>query len=197
MPSPRGVPAMAGLLCRLLLLCLAVAGTNTNLVLDEVRRSLDLSTHLAKVSAELSLANAPGGAAASVFLLALEPGLEPRLAHLGVQVSVGSRHQAPRPGVPRALPSPAPEGTRRHCRALSAAPGFCSRPGMGGVCRRMRAEVGSLGGDEAGDSRRRGWAGVAASTTGAGLAAPGSAGAGRPNRYPQESRKSSRTVLLI
>uniref|UniRef100_A0A8C3NY56 Dolichyl-diphosphooligosaccharide--protein glycosyltransferase subunit 1 n=1 Tax=Cyanoderma ruficeps TaxID=181631 RepID=A0A8C3NY56_9PASS len=77
---------MAGLLCRLLLLCLAAAGANADLVLDEVRRSLDLSTHLAKISAELSLANAPGGVAASAFLLALEPGLEPRLAHLGVQV---------------------------------------------------------------------------------------------------------------
>ncbi|TRZ13495.1 hypothetical protein HGM15179_013595 [Zosterops borbonicus] len=77
---------MAGLPCRLLLLCLAAAGLNADLVLDEVRRTLDLSTHLAKISAELSLANAPGGVAASAFLLALEPGLEPRLAHLGVQV---------------------------------------------------------------------------------------------------------------
>lgn len=131
---PRGVLAMVGLLCRLLLLCLATAGANTNLVLDEVRRSLDLSTHLAKISAELSLANPPGGAAASAFLLALEPGLEPRLAHLGVQVSVGSRHRAPRPGVSQALPGRTPEGTRRHCRALGGAPGFRSRPGMEGVC---------------------------------------------------------------
>nr|XP_054496413.1 dolichyl-diphosphooligosaccharide--protein glycosyltransferase subunit 1 isoform X2 [Agelaius phoeniceus] len=77
---------MAGLPCRLLLLCLAAAAASADLVLEEVRRSLDLSTHLAKISAELSLANAPGGAAASTFLLALEPGLEPRLAHLGVQV---------------------------------------------------------------------------------------------------------------
>ncbi|XP_058278182.1 dolichyl-diphosphooligosaccharide--protein glycosyltransferase subunit 1 isoform X2 [Hirundo rustica] len=77
---------MAELPCRLLLLFLAAAGANASIVLDEVRRSLDLSTHLAKISADLSLANAPGGAAASAFLLALEPGLEPRLAHLGVQV---------------------------------------------------------------------------------------------------------------
>lgn len=185
MPSPRGVSAMAGLLCRLLLLCLAAAGTNASLVLDEVRRSLDLSTHLAKISAELSLANAPGGAAASAFLLALEPGLEPRLAHLGVQVSVGSRHRAPRPGGPRALAGLALEGTRRHCLALSAAPGFCRRPGMRGVWRGTRAEVGSLGVDEAGDSRRHGWAEVAASTAGAGLAAPGSAGAGGPAVTPR------------
>uniref|UniRef100_A0A8B9N2V9 Dolichyl-diphosphooligosaccharide--protein glycosyltransferase subunit 1 n=1 Tax=Accipiter nisus TaxID=211598 RepID=A0A8B9N2V9_9AVES len=76
---------MAGLLCRLLL-CLAAAGAAADLLLEEARRSVDLSTHLAKVSAELSLANAAGGTAASAFLLALEPGLEPRLAYLGVQV---------------------------------------------------------------------------------------------------------------
>uniref|UniRef100_A0A8C8AES7 Uncharacterized protein n=1 Tax=Otus sunia TaxID=257818 RepID=A0A8C8AES7_9STRI len=81
---------MAGLLCRLLL-CLAAAGAAADLLLEEARRSLDLSTHLAKVSAELSLANAAGGTAASAFLLALEPGLEPRLAYLGVQVSAGRR----------------------------------------------------------------------------------------------------------
>lgn len=107
---------MAGLLCRLLL-CLAAAGAAADLLLEEARRSVDLSTHLAKVSAELSLANAAGGTAASAFLLALEPGLEPRLAYLGVQVSAGREGQrgtAPRSsGVggrtaarPRALPGP-------------------------------------------------------------------------------------------
>lgn len=75
---------MAGLLWRLLL-CLAA--TAADLQLDEARRTLDLSTHLAKVSAELSLTNA-AGTAASTFLLALEPGLEPRLAYLGVQVGI-------------------------------------------------------------------------------------------------------------
>lgn len=92
MPSPCGVSAMAGLLCRLLL-CLAAAGAAADLLLEEARRSVDLSTHLAKVSAELSLANAAGGTAASAFLLALEPGLEPRLAYLGVQVSAGREGQ--------------------------------------------------------------------------------------------------------
>lgn len=104
---------MAGLLCRLLLLCLAAAGTSSDLVLEEVRRSLDLSTHLAKISAELSLSNAPGGAAASTFLLALEPGLEPRLAHLGVQVSEGSEYRAPsteRGGGRGRCPAPRPKG---------------------------------------------------------------------------------------
>lgn len=115
-PSPCGVSAMAGLLCRLLL-CLAAAGAAADLLLEEARRSVDLSTHLAKVSAELSLANAAGGTAASAFLLALEPGLEPRLAYLGVQVSAGREGQrgtAPRSSGgggrtaarPRALPGP-------------------------------------------------------------------------------------------
>lgn len=100
---------MAGLLLsRLplccLLLCLAAAGAAADLLLEEARRSVDLSTHLAKVSAELSLANAAGGTAAASFLLALEPGLEPRLAYLGVQVSGGRRGAgAARPGRCRRL----------------------------------------------------------------------------------------------
>lgn len=128
---------MVGLPCRLLLLCLAAAGLNADLVLDEVRRTLDLSTHLAKISAELSLANAPGGVAASAFLLALEPGLEPRLAHLGVQVSTGCGHRAPRPGLPRALPGPVPGGTRRHSRVPQpAGNGGCVSWDEGGGGRR-------------------------------------------------------------
>uniref|UniRef100_A0A8C6FZH7 Dolichyl-diphosphooligosaccharide--protein glycosyltransferase subunit 1 n=1 Tax=Moschus moschiferus TaxID=68415 RepID=A0A8C6FZH7_MOSMO len=58
------------------------------LVNEEVKRTVDLSSHLAKVTAELVLAHAGGGASAraTAFLLALEPALEARLAHLGVQV---------------------------------------------------------------------------------------------------------------
>lgn len=160
-PSPCGVSAMAGLLCRLLL-CLAAAGTGAtaDLLLEEARRSVDLSTHLAKVSAELSLANAAGGTAASAFLLALEPGLEPRLAYLGVQVSAGREGQrgqrpAPRGGGgaarPRALPGPRrPQGhvgtaprSRRlpaagaplcsRCRVNNEAEGFCRYAEQRGV----------------------------------------------------------------
>uniref|UniRef100_A0A8B9SC21 Dolichyl-diphosphooligosaccharide--protein glycosyltransferase subunit 1 n=1 Tax=Apteryx owenii TaxID=8824 RepID=A0A8B9SC21_APTOW len=87
-PSPRAVSAMAGLLCRLLLCLAAARAAAADLLAEEVRRTVDLSTHLAKVSAEIGLANAAGGTAtaASAFLLALEPGLEPHLAYLGVQV---------------------------------------------------------------------------------------------------------------
>lgn len=64
------------------------------LVNEDVKRTVDLSSHLAKVTVELVLAH-PGGSStsrATSFLLALEPELEGRLAHLGVQVSgVGLR----------------------------------------------------------------------------------------------------------
>lgn len=59
------------------------------LVNEEVKRTVDLSSHLAKVTAEVVLAHPGGGSTsrASSFVLALEPELESRLAHLGVQVS--------------------------------------------------------------------------------------------------------------
>lgn len=59
------------------------------LVNEDVKRTVDLSSHLAKVTVEVVLAH-PGGSStsrATSFLLALEPELEARLAHLGVQVS--------------------------------------------------------------------------------------------------------------
>lgn len=67
------------------------------LVNEDVRRTVDLSSHLAKVTAEVVLAHPGGGEAsarATSFLLALEPELEARLAHLGVQVSVCMRVHA-------------------------------------------------------------------------------------------------------
>lgn len=70
------------------------------LVNEDVKRTVDLSSHLAKVTAEVVLAHPGGGstARAASFLLALEPELEARLAHLGVQVS------ARRPRTPRRAP---------------------------------------------------------------------------------------------
>ncbi|XP_032943344.1 dolichyl-diphosphooligosaccharide--protein glycosyltransferase subunit 1 isoform X1 [Rhinolophus ferrumequinum] len=58
------------------------------LVNEDVKRTVDLSSHLAKVTAEVVLAHPGGGSTsrASSFLLALEPELEARLAYLGVQV---------------------------------------------------------------------------------------------------------------
>lgn len=143
---PVHASAMAGLRCRLLLCLAAVWAAAADLQLEEARRTVDLSTHLAKVSAELSLANAPGGPAASSFLLALEPGLEPRLAYLGVQVSAGSRGEPRESGQPRhgpglqghvgTAPRPGPhsrDGTRRQREDL---------PRSGGT---KRAEVLTLG----------------------------------------------------
>lgn len=59
------------------------------LINEDVKRTVDLSSHLAKVTAEVVLAHPGGGSTsrATSFLLALEPELEARLAHLGVQVS--------------------------------------------------------------------------------------------------------------
>ncbi|KAM9076520.1 dolichyl-diphosphooligosaccharide--protein glycosyltransferase subunit 1 [Megaptera novaeangliae] len=58
------------------------------LVNEDVKRTVDLSSHLAKVTAEVVLAYAGGSSSPRVasFLLALEPELEARLAYLGVQV---------------------------------------------------------------------------------------------------------------
>lgn len=61
----------------------------TPLVNEDVKRTVDLSSHLAKVTAEVVLAHPGGGSTsrATSFLLALEPEMEARLAHLSVQVS--------------------------------------------------------------------------------------------------------------
>ena len=59
------------------------------LVNEDVKRTVDLSSHLAKVTVEVVLAH-PGGSStsrATSFLLAVEPELEARLAQLRVQVS--------------------------------------------------------------------------------------------------------------
>lgn len=79
------------------------------LINEDVKRTVDLSSHLAKVTAEVVLAHLGGSSTsrATSFLLALEPELEARLAHLGVQVSVG-HPSPPLPGpflpVPRLRP---------------------------------------------------------------------------------------------
>lgn len=77
---------MEGSLTRLLLasvamLCVCRAQELLN---EEVKRTLDLSTHLAKVTAEVTL-SCQGPSAANSFLVALEPELENRLAYLGVK----------------------------------------------------------------------------------------------------------------
>lgn len=77
------------------------------LVNEDVKRTVDLSSHLAKVTAEVILAHPGGGstARASSFVLALEPELESRLAHLGVQVSGGRSRRTSR-GMPEETGDP-------------------------------------------------------------------------------------------
>ncbi|KAJ8259828.1 hypothetical protein GJAV_G00173950 [Gymnothorax javanicus] len=68
-----------------LLLITGIICTETSLVNEEVKRSVDLSTHLAKVTAEVLLSN-QGESAAHTFIVALEPDLSPHLAYIGVSV---------------------------------------------------------------------------------------------------------------
>uniref|UniRef100_A0A4W3JWC4 Dolichyl-diphosphooligosaccharide--protein glycosyltransferase subunit 1 n=1 Tax=Callorhinchus milii TaxID=7868 RepID=A0A4W3JWC4_CALMI len=81
---------MTGLLGALCLLCGFLAAVRSadgsSLVNDDVRRTIDLGTHLAKISTDVTLSNSGHSAAAS-FLLAVQPGLESHLAYLGVTVS--------------------------------------------------------------------------------------------------------------
>lgn len=88
-------PAARWLLLLVLGACAPAPGSASaetpSLINEDVKRTVDLSSHLAKVTAEIVLAHPGGGSSsrASSFLLALEPELEARLAHLGVQVSPG------------------------------------------------------------------------------------------------------------
>ena len=56
------------------------------LVNDEVKRTVDLSTHLAKITAEILLSN-QGDSAVHNFILAVEPDLVSHLAYIGASVS--------------------------------------------------------------------------------------------------------------
>lgn len=77
--------ALLRLLCFLSLFCCTVRA-EVSLVNDEVKRTVDLSTHLAKISTEVLLSN-QGGSAAHSFVVALEADLAPHLAYIGVSVS--------------------------------------------------------------------------------------------------------------
>uniref|UniRef100_A0A674DG72 Dolichyl-diphosphooligosaccharide--protein glycosyltransferase subunit 1 n=1 Tax=Salmo trutta TaxID=8032 RepID=A0A674DG72_SALTR len=52
---------------------------------EEVKRTVDLSTHLAKITAEILLSN-QGDSAVHSFILAVEPDLAPNLAYVGASV---------------------------------------------------------------------------------------------------------------
>lgn len=55
------------------------------LVNEDVKRTVDLSTHLAKITAEIVLSN-QGHSAVQSFILAVEADLAPHLAYIGASV---------------------------------------------------------------------------------------------------------------
>lgn len=82
----RSIPFCTVPTCLLFLtgLCYRVAADG--LLNEEVKRTVDLSTHLAKITAEILLSN-QGDSAVHNFILAVEPDLAPHLAYVGASVS--------------------------------------------------------------------------------------------------------------
>lgn len=72
--------------CLLLLVALSSAVSASGLVNEDVKRTVDLSTHLAKITAEIVLSN-QGHTAVQSFILAVEADLAPHLAYIGASVS--------------------------------------------------------------------------------------------------------------
>ncbi|XP_004069004.4 dolichyl-diphosphooligosaccharide--protein glycosyltransferase subunit 1 [Oryzias latipes] len=71
--------------CTLLLVALGLEVYADGLVNEDVKRTVDLGTHLAKITAEIVLSN-QGPSAVQNFILAVEPDLAPRLAYIGASV---------------------------------------------------------------------------------------------------------------
>ncbi|XP_056129547.1 dolichyl-diphosphooligosaccharide--protein glycosyltransferase subunit 1 [Lampris incognitus] len=71
--------------CALLFVALSCRVSANGLVNEEVKRLVDLSTHLAKITAEITLAN-HGDHAVQTFMIAVEPDLVPHLAYVGASV---------------------------------------------------------------------------------------------------------------
>ncbi|KAI3370395.1 hypothetical protein L3Q82_025149 [Scortum barcoo] len=71
--------------CLLLVSALSPEVSADGLVNEEVKRTVDLSTHLAKITAEILLSN-QGPSAVHSFLLAVEADLAPHLAYIGASV---------------------------------------------------------------------------------------------------------------
>ncbi|CAG5983705.1 unnamed protein product [Menidia menidia] len=70
----------------LLLLVFSSSGVSADgLVNEDVKRTVDLSTHLAKITAEIVLSN-QGNSAVQSFILAVEADLVPHLAYIGASV---------------------------------------------------------------------------------------------------------------
>lgn len=72
--------------CLLAVAALSSQVSADGLVNEEVKRTVDLSTHLAKITAEIVLSN-QGPSAVHNFILAVEADLVPNLAYIGASVS--------------------------------------------------------------------------------------------------------------
>lgn len=72
--------------CLLLLAALSPQVSADGLVNEDVKRTLDLGTHLAKITAEIVLSN-QGNSAVQSFILAVDADLAPHLAYIGASVS--------------------------------------------------------------------------------------------------------------
>uniref|UniRef100_A0A8C7H7E3 Dolichyl-diphosphooligosaccharide--protein glycosyltransferase subunit 1 n=1 Tax=Oncorhynchus kisutch TaxID=8019 RepID=A0A8C7H7E3_ONCKI len=72
--------------CLLLITGLCYRVVADGLVNEEVKRTVDLSTHIAKITAEIVLLN-QGDSEVHSFILAVEPELAPNLAYVGASVS--------------------------------------------------------------------------------------------------------------
>ncbi|CAL8338314.1 unnamed protein product [Lota lota] len=79
------MPPVGVFTCLILFAALASKTAADGLVNEDVKRTVDLSTHLAKISAEILLSN-QGDAAVQSFTLAVEPDLTPHLAYIGASV---------------------------------------------------------------------------------------------------------------
>lgn len=80
----RKEPLLAA--CLLLLATVSFKVSAEGLVNEDVKRTVDLSSHLAKITAELVLSN-QGHSAVQSFILAVEAELAPHLAYIGASVS--------------------------------------------------------------------------------------------------------------
>ncbi|TNM88582.1 hypothetical protein fugu_004836 [Takifugu bimaculatus] len=76
-------PSLAA--CLLLLVAWSSVVSASGLVNEDVKRTVDLSTHLAKITAEIVLSN-QGHTAVQSFILAVEADLVPHLAYIGASV---------------------------------------------------------------------------------------------------------------
>lgn len=72
--------------CWLFVAALSSEVSADGLVNEDVKRTVDLSTHLAKITAEIVLSN-HGQSSVQSFILAVDADLAPHMAYIGASVS--------------------------------------------------------------------------------------------------------------